>query len=227
MTRKTIEVPGTRYGRLTILAETDPPSRPTRWVCLCDCGKVKSYVGRELRDRNGTRSCGCVINRDASASFLERFWSRVDKDGPTLIAELGQCWTWKGARHVYDGYGLASFKKRPVHAHRVAWFIANGVWPHPFALHKCDGGRTVGCVRIDHLYEGDHAQNMRDMVERKRNPGRRGEKNHNAKLTAEQVAQIKVYLEAGERTQLQIAAQFGVNGRTVSNIHNRKTWRHL
>lgn len=54
------DLTGNRYGRLVVL-ERDGSNYPTRWKCLCDCGKVVSVRGGHLKD-GGVKSCGCLIS---------------------------------------------------------------------------------------------------------------------------------------------------------------------
>jgi len=79
-------------------------------------------------------------------------------------------------------------------AHRAAWVIYKGPIPNNvFVLHKCD---VAPCVNPDHLYLGNHRQNMRDQVERGRSP--KGEKNPAAKLSDVQVQEIRDRRKNGE-----------------------------
>lgn len=55
------EMIGRRFGRLTVIAESEKKSknRQTRWVCQCDCGTIAPSVnGSHLRS-GITKSCGC------------------------------------------------------------------------------------------------------------------------------------------------------------------------
>lgn len=57
-------LPGTRYGRLTVIAEADPVELPSgqknrRLLCLCDCGNEKAIRVMHLT-RGKIRSCGCL-----------------------------------------------------------------------------------------------------------------------------------------------------------------------
>jgi hypothetical protein len=76
------------------------------------------------------------------------------------------CWEWQQTIDA-SGYGrLTRAGRQGVKAHRVAWECANGPIPDGlWVLHRCDNRR---CVNPEHLYVGDRADNMADMVERGR-----------------------------------------------------------
>lgn len=91
------------------------------------------------------------------------FWARVDRNGPLpeRNPELGPCWLWTGGKND-DGYGTFCVSDGGPHqanrgAHRVAFFFANGRWPEPEIDHLCF---RPSCVRIDHLRETSHSENM-------------------------------------------------------------------
>lgn len=97
----------------------------------------------------------------------QRFWQKVDKAGPVPehCPELGPCWIWTGAR-LPAGYGRIANSEpagpRVLNAHRVSWEMAHGSIPDgSHVLHRCDVPR---CVRPDHLFLGDQAANVADMV---------------------------------------------------------------
>lgn len=94
-------------------------------------------------------------------SAADRFWSRVDKAGPTPqhVPELGPCWVWGGAGP--SDYGWFYMDGRQFRPHRVSWFLHTGEWPKALLLHKCD---NPPCVRPEHLREGDYLTNNRDTV---------------------------------------------------------------
>lgn len=66
----------------------------------------------------------------------DRFWSRVDVEGP--------CWTWTG-RKTSGGYGQIAVGKSNLQAHRVAYEMLIGLIP--------DGARTGSCLPEPSLCE--------------------------------------------------------------------------
>lgn len=59
-----IELTGLRFGRLTVISESEPRTFPcgakqTMWICKCDCGNAVIVTAGNLR-RGHTTSCGCL-----------------------------------------------------------------------------------------------------------------------------------------------------------------------
>lgn len=146
-----------------------------------------------------------------------RFWKKVTK--------TDSCWLWNACK--VSGYGRISIgtSNKNVSSHRVSWTIHFGEIPnHLNVLHKCDV-RT--CVNPAHLFLGTNDDNMKDMVAKGRQRGVSGERNHLAKLTADDVQKIR-YLRASLSLSLRkLAREFNVNHRTICHIMMRRTWKHI
>ena len=148
-----------------------------------------------------------------------RFWNKVKKsDG---------CWIWLGAKHP-AGYGVLGKGRRGagnIRASHVSWVIHKGAIPTgQWLLHKCD---NPACVNPEHLFLGDHTDNMRDCVAKgraRRNP-HYGEDHHSTKLTDAQVAQIKrEWQDAPSRRHGRVAfraklcKKYGVTDTTIKGV---------
>lgn len=53
-----IDIIGQRFGNWTVI-ERDGMVHPTRWLCQCGCGSVRSVASRMLRSGIST-NCGCI-----------------------------------------------------------------------------------------------------------------------------------------------------------------------
>lgn len=87
-------LPGDRYGRLTLVEEVPgqggakPSTR--RWACVCDCGTITNVILNNLRKSN-SESCGCVKRgRQGSTLHIGQVFERL-----TLLQE-----TTTNARHA-------------------------------------------------------------------------------------------------------------------------------
>ena len=54
----------------------------------------------------------------------------------------------------------------------------------------------------------------------------RGQRNHRARLTADQVREIRERRAAGERG-VDLALEYGIDQSTVSAVYTQKNWRHV
>lgn len=77
-----------------------------------------------------------------------RFWSKVNKDGPVVKLELGECWEWTASLSK-NGYGKFSLKNATISAHRLVYTIKHGSISCDSEVdHLC---RNRKCVKPDHL----------------------------------------------------------------------------
>lgn len=169
--------------------------------------------------RHGNPTAG--MDRDAPLDV--RFWSRVNKDGPTQPHMDTPCWVWTG--NMSRGsvtYGMVRDGGRRMMAHRVSWAMVNGSVPDGlFVMHKCDHGP---CVRPDHLDIGTNLDNIADKVRKGRQS--RGHFSYRSKLTEADARAVVAAIAAGE-TFTAIASRFGVTRTNVYNIATGRSWRHI
>ena len=87
-------------------------------------------------------------------------------------------------------------------------------------LHRCD---NPPCCNPAHLFVGTVADNNEDKRRKSRHP--HGVTHPLAKLTEDDVRAIRGLYP--QMTQTAIAAQYGLDQTTVSEIVLRKKWRHI
>lgn len=177
--------------------------------------------------------------------FAERWRSKVDPN-PT---ERG-CLLWTGATNSH-GYGTIRRglpDQKTIGAHVAAWELEHGPVPEGLCvLHECDVRR---CVNVAHLFLGTKVDNNADRDAkgrtargdasgRRKYPNRwpdgdlcpperkaRGERQGLAKLTEEQVREIRRLRADGLGVQ-EIADRFAIRKTNVSAICLRQTWKHI
>lgn len=89
---------------------------------------------------------------------------RFHKNRSKEITKMGCC-EWMGSKNK-AGYGVFSRKSTTFLAHRVSFFMANGIDPVGFLVcHSCD---NPPCVNPVHLWLGDKVSNAADMVQKGR-----------------------------------------------------------
>jgi len=121
------------------------------------------------------------------------------------------------------GYPRIGYNHKTRKVSRIMFELHKGEIPQGmFICHKCD---NRGCVNPEHLFLGSHEDNMADMVRKNRQA--KGSNQGSAKLTEEQVAEIKRLLAEGKLTQRQIGEMFGICQTHVSSIKLGTKWNHI
>lgn len=96
------------------------------------------------------------------ATIEERFWAKVDKDGPVpeRRPELGPCWLWTASklRHGYGNFAWSP-EEHCMQAHRASWRLTRGPIPDRLVIdHLCE---VHACVRPEHLEPVTQLVNVR------------------------------------------------------------------
>ena len=139
---------------------------------------------------------------------------RTLADYPPPTPQPTPCRLWQG--RTEHGYGVRADGKR---MHVWVWEQINGPVPRGKQVnHRCD---NPPCYRYDHLWLGTQAENMADMTAKgRRVPFARSGRQ---KLTEDQVRAIR----ADARPRQEVAAEYRISQKQVTNIRRRKQWRHL
>lgn len=169
--------------------------------------------------------------------LAERFWEKVDKNGPVMPVMRTKCWVWTASCEKRNGYGqLGIGGGRWERAHRVSWSLHVGtIHEDKCVLHHCDNPK---CVRPDHLYLGTKKNNAQDRERRGRSnhavgsrhgrythPGQTsGSLNGRAKLNEEMVRELlRRHFQLGEK-KAALAREFKLSKTSVGHIVSGKLW---
>jgi hypothetical protein len=186
----------------------------------------KKFLHFKSRKR---RFCSWACRLQHFGSIQDRFWKNIQKT-PT-------CWNWIGDIRT-NGYGRLNVHGRSISVHRFSWKLHFGEIPAGlFVCHHCD--RKI-CVRPDHLFLGTPSDNIRDAKRKGRmasgdrngmklHPERtaRGINHGQAKLTEDEVRQIRFLYTPRIISQPFLAKLFNVNQGAIWAILKRKSWKHL
>jgi len=146
---------------------------------------------------------------------IRRFYTHVS------VSKKNECWEWLGS--TSKGYGRFGFNGKMMQANRFAFWIATGHYPGDLCVcHSCD---NPACVNPAHLFLGTMKDNMEDAVKKGRTAV--GVMNGKAKLTEDEVQEIRARYEAAGFTQKQLARRYGVTQQCIHFILRHESWRHI
>lgn len=200
-----------------------------------------------LLNANEGRAMGEVLG-DLAESGYDAEWNRVSAasvgaphlrerifivayskyGGLAQVQKTDGCWLWTGAKNgVQDCYGRIQAEggrgSRVLSAHHVAYELLVGQIPSGLCvLHHCD---NPACVNPSHLFLGTKGDNCRDRTRKGRQA--RGERDGNAKLTQEQVREIRARYQRNSRIfgTVALGRQYGVACGTIWSIVRGQAWR--
>ena len=155
-----------------------------------------------------------------------------------FTANPEKCWNWTA--HKIDGYGRFRVKDDVFLSNRLAYYIFNGVDPMGLLVcHTCD---NRACCNPKHFFLGTGKDNFIDMVKKGRTgkgfearEGRvikaesrqYGERNVNAKMSAEMVVKMRLIHSNGGVSYADIGKMFGITTANACYIVKRVTWKHI
>lgn len=204
-----------RYG-----TPTGTPTPKTRGVCAvegCDGKLAGSGYCRKHYAR--FRAHGDPTAGSLSKGEARRFLLEVMGREPTT-----ECISWPYGK-TSSGVGRINWNGSPTNVQAVVAELKHGVKPTPAheACHSCGKGHE-GCMNPEHIYWGTRKENVADAIAHGtaflfQTVTKHGERSPVAKLTDEQVGEIRERIAAGEK-QVDLAREFG-----MSKTHVNRIWK--
>jgi hypothetical protein len=147
----------------------------------------------------------------------QRFIVKIDK-----TSSANGCWLWTAS--LNHGYGQFHNKNGPRIASRIAYELWVGKITNELHVrHKCD---EPSCCNPEHLELGTHQDNMNDMIERGRKNVAKGERHACAKLTDDDIREIRILFGFGFGHR-ELGRRFSIDHKAIGAILKRKTWKHV
>ena len=141
-----------------------------------------------------------------------------------LMAQIkidGECWNWTGYVNP-KGYGSFRLGRKRFYSSKAAYILFRGEVPSGlFVCHKCDNPR---CCNPDHLFLGTNAENVKDMVTKKRH--RFGSRKPNSKLKEVYVNEIFRITRLRYFEHEELAKMYGVCRPLITDLLNKRRWKH-
>lgn len=131
---------------------------------------------------------------DRHHHVAERFWEKVE-------IQSNGCWEWQAATKE-SGYGVFRLNGTKS-AHRIAYRLTHGRIPEgKLVRHTCDNPNP-SCVNPSHLEVGTPSDNQHDRDDR---------------LSIEDNIEIQHEYETSDKTQMDLAEEYGVCQGRISEI---------
>jgi len=160
-----------------------------------------------------------------TSEIVKRFWEKVDVRSPD------ECWPWMACA-MGEGYGVLRVgigaQAKTVLTHRIAYTLVYGTIPQcesyhgMLVRHSCDNRI---CCSPFHLSLGTAKDNTQDAIKRGRLT--HGESVNSAKLTEAQVLELRESYARGEVTRKELVKKYGLTQSAITNIINRRYWKHI
>ncbi len=174
------------------------------------------------------KECGADVN-GVSNQMTKEFLNKYREIKPSPDGRFQDCWWWTGGKNG-QGYGEIWYKRVSFKVHRLSanLYLYFNISSELDVCHHCD---NPSCFNPDHLFIGTVKDNMQDMIRKGRAKHSLGEEVHTAKLTEEQVLEIRKSYKESELGIWQFSVitskKYNCNPTTIDVMLRGKTWKHL
>lgn len=156
---------------------------------------------------------------DFTPKKVAKFWSYIDQSGGPNV-----CWPWMKSRNA-GGYGVFMIDNQRWLAHRLAYALTHREHPGELCiLHRCD---NPPCCNPAHHWAGNRAENAQDSATKGRHADQAGSANGNAKLTEQDVLEIRTLYWPRKMTRAMLAEKFGVSIAAIEHVIYGDHWEHI
>ena len=210
-----------------------PKTKYTNKQCSVSGCKDRRYIAKGLckTHYNRQRHHGHTDLLPTGIPIEQRFWEKVDKNGPIHPVLKTRCWLWTAYKDD-DGYGTFRIRKTTeiftkettLQSHRVAWALSHGKLPSLFILHHCD---NPSCIRPDHLFKGNAKDNMQDCLQKNRHWVQSGENHCRSVLDVDKVRYIRQELNKDKsmKRRKDLKIELSVSLSAINNVYYGHNWK--
>jgi hypothetical protein len=194
------------------------PSVPKVPIICKEC-LIIFYVVHTRRDTAFFCSTPCHdIWRHKRA--MQEFWNKVQRCAHEEWC-IYCCWPWQG--ETENRYRNATFRNKPIGAHRLAWQLWNKrtMPPDLQAAHYC---HFRACANPMHIHPATSIENFADSIRDHRIHS--GENHHNSKLTREKAMEAFRLKVLGWDNKT-IALHLDVSKSTIRNLMAGDIWKDV
>lgn len=161
------------------------------------------------------------FEREINFEVINKFLQHCMRD------KEDECWRYTGNINKGTGYGDILIKNKHWLAHRVSYLYFNNLKKiNKLILHKLECQHSW-CVNPNHLYAGTQQENIHDQIQLGIFSKFKacGEKHYGAIFSNEDILNIRRKRKYTSCRQL--AREYCTIHQVISDICNRKTWKHI